>query len=78
MCSRDGDRRPILDRWVLAELNPLIVEVDDILNGPDVGEAELRVAEFINVLSNGCVRWSRHRLWKSAKGVDKVEAYATL
>ncbi len=67
-----------LDRWILAELNQLVLVVDDHLDNYNPTDAGRRIAEFIDVLSNWYVRRSRRRFWKSENDADKLGAYATL
>ena len=67
-----------LDRWILAELNTLVQQVDDNLDHYNPTDAGRRIQEFIDVLSNWYVRRSRRRFWKSENDTDKLGAYATL
>jgi isoleucyl-tRNA synthetase len=80
-----GDR-PLLDRWILAELHRTVREVDTALEGFDTAAAGRRLAEFIDDLSNWYVRRSRRRFWQGpeAAGQDRdggspnAAAFATL
>lgn len=75
-----------LDRWIISELNSLIIAVTRALDDYDAAEAGQRMEEFVGLLSNWYVRRSRRRFWKpaskGAKGAesdqDKLAAYATL
>ena len=67
-----------LDRWILAELNTLVQQVDDNLDHYNPTDAGRRIQEFIDILSNWYVRRSRRRFWKSENDTDKLGAYATL
>ena len=67
-----------LDRWVISELNQLIVDVDAALDGYNPTEAGRKVENFVNDLSNWYVRRSRRRFWKSENDADKMSAYTTL
>ena len=67
-----------LDRWVLAELNLLVSQVDGYLDAYNPTDAGRRIQEFIDQLSNWYVRRSRRRFWKSENDSDKLAAYATL
>jgi isoleucyl-tRNA synthetase len=67
-----------LDRWILAELNVLISQVDDFLENYNPTDAGRRIQEFIDGLSNWYVRRSRRRFWKSDSDSDKLSAHATL
>ena len=67
-----------LDRWILSELNTLILHVDGYLDSYDPTGAGRRIQQFIDQLSNWYVRRSRRRFWKSENDADKLSAYATL
>ncbi|WP_306204174.1 isoleucine--tRNA ligase [Actinoplanes sp. RD1] len=58
-----GDR-PVLDRWVLSELNLLVRRVDEAMAGFDTQEAGKLLAAFVDDLSNWYVRRSRRRFWR--------------
>ncbi len=73
--------RPLLDRWVLAELNRTVQEVDTALESFDTAAAGRRLAEFVDDLSNWYVRRSRRRFWEGPEpGADgpNAAAFATL
>ena len=55
--------RPIMDRWILSELQLLITEVDSALADFDSQRAGKAIATFIDDLSNWYVRRSRRRFW---------------
>lgn len=67
-----------LDRWIISELNQLIVDVDEALDGYNPTEAGRKIENFVNDLSNWYVRRSRRRFWKSENDADKLSAYTTL
>ncbi len=67
-----------LDRWIISELNQLIVDVDSALDGYNPTEAGRRIEGFVADLSNWYVRRSRRRFWKSENDADKLAAYTTL
>jgi len=67
-----------LDRWILSELNQLIVDVDTALNRYDPRGGGRQIASFVDELSNWYVRRSRRRFWKSENDADKLSAYNTL
>jgi len=67
-----------LDRWIISELNQLIVDVDKGLDGYNPTEAGRRIEGFVDGLSNWYVRRSRRRFWKSESDADKLAAYTTL
>ncbi|TAK29526.1 MAG: isoleucine--tRNA ligase [Chloroflexota bacterium] len=68
----------LLDRWILSELNQLIVRVNDMLSNYDPTGAGREIQAFVDDLSNWYVRRSRRRFWKSESDQDKLAAYATL
>ena len=55
--------RPVLDRWVLSELNRLVRDVDAAMYGFDTQRAGARLTAFVDDLSNWYVRRSRRRFW---------------
>ena len=55
--------RPLMDRWIISELNTLIKEVDAALEDFDSQIAGRALARFIDDLSNWYVRRSRRRFW---------------
>jgi len=67
-----------LDRWIISELNQLILEVTQALDSYDPAGAGRRIEEFVDYLSNWYVRRSRRRFWKSENDADKLTAYSTL
>ncbi|GAI71215.1 unnamed protein product, partial [marine sediment metagenome] len=48
-----------LDRWIISELNQLIVDVDDALDGYNPTEAGRKIENFVDALSNWYVRRSQ-------------------
>ncbi len=67
-----------LDRWIISELNQLILEVSEALDSYDPVRAGRRIEEFVDYLSNWYVRRTRRRFWKGESDVDKLAAYFTL
>ncbi len=67
-----------LDRWILSELNSLIIKVDSDLDSYDPTAAGRAIENFVSGLSNWYVRRSRRRFWKSENDGDKMAAYNTL
>jgi len=67
-----------LDRWIISELNQLIVDVDAALDGYNPTEAGRKIEGFVGELSNWYVRRSRRRFWKSESDTDKLSAYNAL
>jgi isoleucyl-tRNA synthetase len=65
--------RSIMDKWILSELNSLILEVDKAYSEFDTQSAGKVLAAFIDDLSNWYVRRSRRRFWDG-----DVAALATL
>ena len=71
--------RPEIDRWILSELNSLILEVDNAYQSYEPTRAGRAIAEFVDAhLSNRYVRLSRRRFWRSDDDKDKLSAYQTL
>jgi isoleucyl-tRNA synthetase len=56
--------RPLMDRWIISELNLLVKEVDAALEDFDSQIAGRALARFIDDLSNWYVRRSRRRFWE--------------
>ncbi|MGH3934557.1 MAG: isoleucine--tRNA ligase, partial [Pseudonocardiaceae bacterium] len=65
--------RPILDRWILAEVHALAAAIDERLESYDTARAGRLLAEFVDDLSNWYVRRSRQRFWEGDQ-----DALATL
>lgn len=59
------NKRPLMDRWINSELQALIVEVDQSLDGFDSQRAGKAIAMYIDDLSNWYVRRSRRRFWEA-------------
>ncbi len=75
----DINDRPEIDRWILSELNSLILEVDNAYQSYEPTRAGRAIADFVDAhLSNWYVRLSRRRFWKSEDNQDKLSAYQTL
>ena len=73
------ERRPEIDRWILSELNSLIIEVDNAYQNYEPTKAGRAIGKFVDAhLSNWYVRLSRRRFWKSNASEDKTSAYQTL
>jgi isoleucyl-tRNA synthetase len=71
-------QRPVLDRWLLSELNRLVHDVTTALEGFDSATAGRRIAAFIDDASNWYVRRSRRRFWEGPGTADGAAAFATL
>ncbi len=75
----DIKERPEIDRWILSELNSLILTVDEAYSSYEPTRAGRAIADFVDAhLSNWYVRLSRRRFWKSEDNTDKLSAYQTL
>ena len=73
------EERTELDKWILSELNSLILEVDDAYSSYEPTRAGRAIQYFVNEhLSNWFVRLSRRRFWKGEYAKDKIIAYQTL
>lgn len=59
----DVAARPVMDRWILSELNQLVATVDSALEDFDSLKAGKAIAQFVDDLSNWYVRRSRRRFW---------------
>lgn len=71
--------RPEIDRWILSELNSLIMNVDEAYADYEPTRAGRLISDFVNEhLSNWYVRLSRRRFWKGDYTNDKISAYQTL
>lgn len=72
--------RPIMDRYILAELDDVIATVDRALDDFDVPKAGRRIGTFVDDLSNWYVRRCRTRFWSATAGDpgDTGAAFATL
>ncbi|MBL1088970.1 MULTISPECIES: isoleucine--tRNA ligase [Streptomyces] len=56
--------RPLLDRWLLGELNTLVEQVTESLESFDTQRAGKLLSAFVDDLSNWYVRRSRRRFWQ--------------
>ncbi len=73
------EQRPEIDRWILSELNTLILETDRAFETYDATRAARMISDFVQEnLSNWYVRLCRRRFWKGEYGPDKISAYQTL
>ena len=70
--------RPELDKWLISEVNYLIVAVNEALENLTVHIAIEAFEKFvIDKLSNWYLRQSRRRFWKNELDSDKKSAYIT-
>ncbi|NNE31289.1 MAG: isoleucine--tRNA ligase [Winogradskyella sp.] len=73
------EERPEIDRWILSELNTLIIKVDKFYEAYEPTKAARVISDFTqDYLSNWYVRLSRRRFWKGDYQTDKISAYQTL
>lgn len=73
------EKRTELDRWIISELNSLVLEVDRHLSAYEPTRATRAIQEFVgDNLSNWYVRLNRRRFWKGEYTEDKIAAYQTL
>jgi len=72
------EKRSLLDRWILSELNLLVQRTTEALDHYDLTGAARPIEKFVDNLSNWYVRRSRRRFWKSEADEDKAAAYQTL
>ncbi|MET8681755.1 isoleucine--tRNA ligase [Streptomyces sp. NPDC004647] len=56
--------RPLLDRWLLSELNALTDQVTQAMESYDTQRAGKLLSAFVDDLSNWYVRRSRRRFWR--------------
>ncbi|MFO0724817.1 MAG: isoleucine--tRNA ligase [Myxococcota bacterium] len=75
---RPTKERPLLDRWVISELETTKKKVVDCLDDFRSFEAAQALSGFVEGLSNWYVRRSRSRFWAEGKSQDKYDAYWTL
>ena len=72
--------RPEIDRWLLSNLQSLIVGMRAAMEDYDTPEAARLASGFIDDLSSWYIRRNRRRFWRSkdAGDVDKLAAYQSL
>ncbi len=72
-------KRPRFDRWIISELQELILKVDSGYENYEPTQAARAIQDFVNdQLSNWYIRLSRKRFWMSEMNDDKRAAYETL
>ena len=74
------DSRRVLDRYILAKLHGVVVEVTAAMEGYDLSGACASVEAFLDSLTNWYIRRSRDRFWGTAAGneADTADAFDTL
>jgi len=70
--------RPLIDRWILSELNLALRDVTANMDEYRIYESAQRIVALTDALSNWYVRRCRDRFWSSEKDQDKWDAYHTL
>jgi isoleucyl-tRNA synthetase len=70
--------RPVIDRWILAELGDTVEVVTATLDSLDAASGGRRLESFVDDLSNWYVRRSRRRFWRSGQDADTASAFLTL
>lgn len=70
--------RPVLDRWLLSELNEVVRDVTKAMEEFDTTGAGRRLTAFVDDVSNWYVRRSRRRFWGGADTPEGSAAFATL
>ena len=71
--------RQEIDRWIISQLQSLVIEVEDSYEQYEPTRAARAIYEFvIEHLSNWYVRLCRRRFWKGEYTADKIAAYQTL
>ena len=74
-----AEERPVMDRWILSELNSLTKDVRESLDDYEPTRAGRLITNFVNdYLSNWYVHLTRDRYWGSSMSQDKLAAYQTL
>jgi isoleucyl-tRNA synthetase len=73
------EKRPVLDQWIISQLNSLICNVEQSLESYEPTRAGRLIQSFVNDhLSNWYVRLGRKRYWGGEMNEDKLSAYQTL
>lgn len=71
-------RKNILDKWIISELNKLVLDMRNWFDNYRINEAIRPIMSFMDNLTNWYIRRSRKRFWASGLEDDKLEAYDTL
>lgn len=72
------EKRPEIDRWILALAHQTVQTVTDALDTYQPKKAGEAIESLVDQLSNWYVRRNRRRYWKGEAGADKQAAYLTL
>jgi isoleucyl-tRNA synthetase len=72
--------RPEMDRWIISNLQTLIAEVNEQMEGYYLYNVVPPILAFVDDLTNWYVRRSRRRFWRTRgeDDADKLAAFATL
>ena len=70
--------RPMLDRWLLSELNEVVRDVTESMDNFDTAGTGRRLTAFVDDISNWYVRRSRRRFWGGTDTPEGASAFATL
>lgn len=68
----------LIDRWILSQLQKLIIEVESALDRYDLNQAVIPFTDFIEELTNWYIRRSRSRFWADEDTEDRRQAFETL
>ncbi|MBN2056596.1 isoleucine--tRNA ligase [bacterium] len=72
------NERSRLDRWILSNLQILIMNTRKSYEAYDAKSVSRHVEEFVDELSNWYIRLSRRRFWRGNDDADSRMAYQTL
>ncbi|HZK03119.1 MAG TPA: isoleucine--tRNA ligase [Bacteroidaceae bacterium] len=73
------EKIPVIDCWIISELNSLVKNVAEYFDDYEPTRAGRLISDFvIDYLSNWYVHLSRERFWVSEMSQDKISAYQTL
>jgi isoleucyl-tRNA synthetase len=75
---RPPAERPVLDRWILSEVQLALRDVTRGLDTYQVYDAAQRMVGLVDALSNWYLRRGRDRFWAPGLEQDKQDAYFTL
>ena len=68
----------LMDKWILSELQTLVITVDEGLSDYKITETARAISDFVDELSNWYVRRCRERFWGKGLEGDKLAAFETL
>lgn len=67
-----------IDKWILSQLQKLIKEVSNAMDGYELSRAVEPFVGFIDQLTNWYIRRSRARFWSEEASLDRSQAFETL